>query len=63
MKILLNKPVSPCLKTLTQYLEQINESGWYTNFGPLHQELTHRLEEYLGVKNLLLVANPPPQIL
>ena len=57
MKILLNKPVSPCLKTLTQYLEQINESGWYTNFGPLHQELTHRLEEYLGVKNLLLVAN------
>lgn len=57
MTILLNKPLAPCLKTLTGYLEQINERGLYTNFGPLHQELTNRLEEYLGVKNLLLVAN------
>ena len=57
MEILLNKPVAPCLKTLGGYLEQVNESGWYTNFGPLHQKLTHRLEEYLGVKNLLLVSN------
>ena len=57
MTILLNKPVAPCLKTLTGYLEQVNDSGWYTNFGPLHQELTARLEEYLGVENLLLVAN------
>jgi len=57
MTILLNKPVAPCLKTLTSYLEQINGSGWYTNFGPLHKKLTDRLEEYLGVENLLLVAN------
>ena len=57
MNILLNKPVAPCLKTLGKYLEQVNQSGWYTNFGPLHQKLTHRLEEYLGVKNLLLVSN------
>jgi dTDP-4-amino-4,6-dideoxygalactose transaminase len=57
VKILLNKPVAPCLKTLSGYLEQVNQSGWYTNFGPLHQKLTHRLEEYLGVKNLLLVSN------
>lgn len=57
MTILLNRPVSPCLKTLTHYLEQIHDSGWYTNFGPLHQKLTYRLEEYLGVENLLLVAN------
>ena len=57
MTILLNKPVTPCLKTLTSYLEQIHDSGWYTNFGPLHQKLTGRLEEYLGVENLLLVAN------
>ena len=57
MKILLNKPVAPCLKTLTNYLAQVNESGWYTNFGPLHQKLTIRLEEYLGVENLLLVSN------
>jgi dTDP-4-amino-4,6-dideoxygalactose transaminase len=57
MTILLNKPVAPCLKTLASYLEQVNDSGWYTNFGPLHQKLTDRLEEYLGVENLLLVAN------
>ena len=57
MKILLNKPVAPCLKTLGRYLEQVNASGWYTNFGPLHESLTLRLEEYLGVDNLLLVSN------
>lgn len=57
MKILLNKPLAPCLKTLSRYLERVNESGWYTNFGPLHDELTAKLEEFLGVQNLLLVAN------
>lgn len=39
------------------YLEKVNESGWYTSFGPLHQELSSRLEDYLGVENLLLVSN------
>ena len=57
MKVLLNKPISPCLKTLQGYLEQVNNSGWYTNFGPLHDELTAKLEDYLGVSNLLLVSN------
>lgn len=55
--IQLNSPVKPDLKKLNKYLEQVNESGWYTNFGPLHQRLTERLEEYLGVNNLLLVSN------
>ena len=55
--IALNKPYNPDLTKLTKYLEQVNNSGWYTNFGPLHQELTNRLEKYLGVKNLLLVSN------
>jgi dTDP-4-amino-4,6-dideoxygalactose transaminase len=55
--IALNKPLTPNLATLTKYLEQVNNSGWYTNFGPLHKLLTSRLEDYLGVKNLLLVAN------
>ncbi len=57
MIILLNKPVTPDLNKLTKYLAIVNESGWYTNFGPLHQELTSRIEEYLGVENLLLVSN------
>jgi len=55
--IALNKPLTPDLTKLSQYLAQVNESGWYTNFGPLHQLLTERLEQYLGVKNLLLVSN------
>lgn len=57
MKILLNNPVAPCLKTLGDYLQEVNQSGWYTNFGPLHQQFTQRLEAYLGVENLLLVSN------
>jgi len=55
--ILLNSPLKPDIKKLEKYLKQINNNGWYTNFGPLHNELTARLEEYLGVKNLLLVNN------
>jgi dTDP-4-amino-4,6-dideoxygalactose transaminase len=57
MTIKLNQPIKPNLEKLTQYLSQVNDSGWYTNFGPLHQKLTQRLEEYLGVENLLLVSN------
>ena len=53
----LNKPLTPNLDKLTHYLTQVNDSGWYTNFGPLHQLLTERLEKYLGVENLLLVSN------
>jgi dTDP-4-amino-4,6-dideoxygalactose transaminase len=55
--IKLNQPLKPNLQVLTQYLSEVNDNGWYTNFGPLHQQLTKRLEAYLGVKNLLLVSN------
>ena len=55
--ITLNKPLTPNLVILTKYLTQVNDSGWYTNFGPLHELLTERLENYLGVQNLLLVSN------
>ncbi|MEW6992720.1 DegT/DnrJ/EryC1/StrS family aminotransferase [Colwelliaceae bacterium MEBiC 14330] len=57
MLINLNQPIKPDLTKLTKYLAQVNDRGWYTNFGPLHQLFTHRLEEYLGVNNLLLVSN------
>lgn len=39
------------------YIDRIYESGWLTNNGSLLQELEQRLKEYLGVKNLILVAN------
>ena len=57
MEICLNKPFAPDLTRLSNYLTEVNSSGWYTNFGPLHQKLTAQLEEYLGVENLLLVSN------
>ncbi|UJF23136.1 DegT/DnrJ/EryC1/StrS family aminotransferase [Shewanella sp. OMA3-2] len=55
--IALNKPLPPDLEKLNAYLVQVNDSSWYTNFGPLHEQLTKRLEAYLGVQNLLLVSN------
>ncbi len=39
------------------YVDKIYESGWVTNNGPLVQELQTRLADYLGVKNVVLVAN------
>lgn len=55
--ILVTKPYIPNIKKFTKYVSQANEREWLTNFGPLHEELTRRLEDYLGVKNLLLVSN------
>lgn len=51
------KPYIPNKKKLFKRIEQIHKNEWFTNFGPFHEELTHKLEEYLGVKNLLLVSN------
>lgn len=51
------KPYLPSREKLDKYLDGIYKRAWLTNNGPLAQELTARLEEYLGVENLLLVAN------
>lgn len=51
------KPYLPNREKLNQYLDGIYERNWLTNNGPLVQELTNRLEDYLGVENLLLVSN------
>lgn len=51
------KPYLPSRDKLDRYIDGIYERGWLTNNGPLVQELTRRLEEYLGVENLLLVSN------
>lgn len=51
------KPSLPNRRKLDRYLSGIYERGQLTNNGPLVQELTVRLEEYLGVKNLLLVCS------
>lgn len=51
------KPYFPSRKKLDKYLDGIYERRWLTNNGQLVQELTRRLEAYLGVENLLLVSN------
>jgi len=55
--ILVTKPYLPSREKLNQYIDGIYERNWLTNNGPLVQALTSRLEEYLGVENLLLVSN------
>jgi dTDP-4-amino-4,6-dideoxygalactose transaminase len=52
-----NKPYLPAFDNYTKYLERVYAKAWLTNNGPMVQELKIRLEEYLGVKNLLPVAN------
>lgn len=51
------KPHLPEIGRYISYIERCYENNQLTNNGPLVQELKARLEEYLGVQNLLLVAN------
>lgn len=51
------KPYLPNRDKLNAYIDGIYDRQWLTNNGQLVQELTKRLEDYLGVENLLLVAN------
>ncbi|WP_419569535.1 DegT/DnrJ/EryC1/StrS family aminotransferase [Rheinheimera sp.] len=55
--IQLNKPYLPTFTSYSRYLDKVYSKGWLTNNGPMAQELKVRLEDYLGVKNLLPVAN------
>lgn len=51
------KPYLPSREKIDNYIDDIYNNQWLTNNGPLVQELTKRLENYLGVENLLLVVN------
>ena len=51
------KTYLPNKEKFQKYVDQIFESGWITNNGPMVQELEKKLAEYLGVKNIVLVAN------
>lgn len=51
------RPYLPDRGRLNKYIDRIYETAWLTNNGPLVQELTARLQEYLGVENLLLASN------
>jgi len=51
------KTYLPDKKKYQTYVDKIYTSGWITNNGPLVRELEQRLADYLGVKNIVLVAN------
>ncbi len=51
------KPHVPAKKNFDRYIRRAFKTKILTNSGPLVQELTSRLESYLGVRNLLLVGN------
>lgn len=55
--VYVSKIYLPDKEKYKSYIDKIYESGWVTNNGPLVQELEKRLEEHLGVKNLLCVCN------
>jgi len=51
------KAYLPNKEKYQSYVDRIFQSGWLTNNGSLLQELERRLANYLGVKNIILVAN------
>jgi len=56
-KIFVTKTYLPDKEKYKKYVDIIYERGWVTNNGSLVQELEKKLAEYLGVKNIVLVAN------
>lgn len=55
--ITVTRPFIPDRRRLHHYLDKACDNAWLTNNGPLVAELTERLEDFLAVQNLLLVAN------
>ena len=51
------KTYLPDREKYKKYVDEIFENGWVTNNGPMVKKLEKRLAEYLGVKNIVLVAN------
>jgi len=51
------KSFLPPIEDYISYVQQIWDSNWLTNNGPLVQELEAKLKDYLGVKHLFFVSN------
>lgn len=51
------KTYLPDREKYKEYIDHIFDSHWLTNNGKFVKQLSQRLSEYLGVKNLLLVSN------
>ncbi len=57
LMINVTKTYLPNKEKYLKYIDEIYENGWITNNGPLVQKLEKKLAKYLGVKNIVLVAN------
>jgi dTDP-4-amino-4,6-dideoxygalactose transaminase len=59
MRIDLMRPRLPTYEELAPYIKAIDKNGFYTNFGPLNEELISRLSIYFNVstRNLHTVSN------
>ena len=51
------KTYLPDREKYKQYVDEIYDSGWITNNGPLVKKLEERLAKYLGVRNVVLVSS------
>lgn len=51
------KPFSPPIEEYQELLKGIWDRNWFTNNGPLVQQLEQELKDYLRVSNLLYVSN------
>lgn len=57
MNITVTKPFTPPLAEFHAYMQKIWEREWFTNNGPLVNELELKLKERLGVEHLLFLTN------
>src|SRR5665647_2295110 len=55
--ITVTKSDLPSLEKYVEYLKRIWDSHWLTNDGELVQLLAKRLEDYLRIKNIVLMSN------
>lgn len=53
----LNEPYLPAFKKYEKYLEKMYANKWLTNGGPLLQEFSLRLQDYLDVPYVVLTSN------
>lgn len=55
--LLVTQPYVPALDKYQMYVEKAFNNKWLTNGGPLLNELTERLKDYLGVKHCLVTSS------
>ena len=57
MKINVTRSSMPNLEEYVDEIKELWESHWLTNMGVKHRELQRKIEEYTGVKNVVLYTN------